>query len=160
MAYQPGDYVATHAEPVWRDKANFVFRVPIESSPHESRWEQLWWTKVTDVHFVLCCIPFFVYDLDLGDEVEVDDQKNILSLKPSGQRTFRIWFGDVDGEVKAAALAAIQLHLPSLEWSSENLLAVSVDGNDAQSLADTLESLATIGHLHYETGKTLRKFDG
>jgi hypothetical protein len=160
MAYQSSDYVATHTEPVWRDKANFLFRVPIDSSSHESRWEQLWWTKLTDVRFVLCCIPFFVYDLALGDEVEIDGQRNILSVKPSGQRTFRIWFGGVDREVKAAALEAIRAHLPSLEWSSDNLLAISVDGNDAQSLANTLESLSAIGQVDYETGTTLPKSDG
>jgi hypothetical protein len=34
--------------------------------------EQLWARQVGDRHFELCCIPYFVYDLALGDVVEID----------------------------------------------------------------------------------------
>lgn len=156
MTYQDGDHVATHSEPIWRDRGNFVSRVRIEAAPGERRWEQLWWTKVTNSQFILCCIPFFAYDLALGDEVELDVHRHILAVvKPSGQWTFRAWFGGVSANDKKTAIVAIQAHAPLMEWSSENLLALSASTEGAQALADTLQGLSESGSLQYETGRIL-----
>jgi hypothetical protein len=38
----------------------------------EDRDEQLWARQVGDRRFEICCIPFFVYDMALGDVVETD----------------------------------------------------------------------------------------
>lgn len=154
MAYQEGDYVATHSNPVWRDRANFLFHVPIESDTRERRWEQLWWTRIAERKFVLCCVPFFVYDLALGDEVEVDLDDHIVAIIPSGQWTFRIWFGGISSSEKTRALQEIENLQPTMEWSSENLLAVSVPSERAQEMADTLQALTSEGCLQYEAGRT------
>ena len=45
--------------------------------------------------FEICCIPFFVYDLALGDLVETNaDYSVTLRHAPSGRFVFRVWFGD------------------------------------------------------------------
>lgn len=159
MIYQDGDYVATHADPVWRDQSNFVFRVPIESEKGQQRWEQLWWKRTSDTRFSLCCIPFFAYDLALGDEVEVDGERKVVEVtKRSDQWTFRVWFGGRSVDNKNSALKAIDEYHPLMEWSSDNLLALSVSTDGAQSLADALQILENKGFLTYETGRSVQTY--
>ena len=38
----------------------------------DGNFEQLWTTRVGENRFELCCIPFFAYDLALGDVVRAD----------------------------------------------------------------------------------------
>ena len=91
------DKTLVHLNPVWREKANFIIGAKcMPRKDSDSRcWEQLWSRQITDNHFEVCCIPFFVYDLALGDEVETDSNYLIVQVvKPSGHYTFRVWFGD------------------------------------------------------------------
>jgi hypothetical protein len=153
MSYHPGDYVAVHSDPVWRARSNFVFRVPIEGEGEERHWEQLWWQRLSDTRFVLCCIPFFAYGLSLGDEVVVDDNGRIVAIsKPSGQWTYRVWFGDVASDRRMAALEHITREGPIMEQSSENLLALSASAVQSRQLADVLARLESEGFLRYECG--------
>jgi hypothetical protein len=153
MSYRPGDYVAVHADPVWRARSNFVFRVPIEGEGEERHWEQLWWDRLGDARFVLCCIPFFAYGLSLGDEVVVDHNRRILAISnPSGQWTYRVWFGDVAPDRRRAALERITREGPTIERSSENLFALSVPTEQSSQLADVLARLESEGFLRYECG--------
>ncbi|UAL29269.1 DUF4265 domain-containing protein [Nocardioides rotundus] len=62
---------STHAEPVWRERANFIINAPL---PEAGRFEQLWAKQVGENQFEICCIPFFLYDLALGDTVETAPQ--------------------------------------------------------------------------------------
>jgi hypothetical protein len=159
MAYQPGDYVAIHAQPVWKEGSDFVFQIPIANDNGGRRWEQLWWRKLSETRFVLCCIPFFVYDLSLGDEaevaVEVDGTRCIREItRRSGEWTFRAWFGDVSAELRDLAIARIGKENPTMEWSSANLVALSTTSERSQPMADVLADLEATGHLQYETGRT------
>jgi len=43
---------------------------------------------------------------------------------------------------------------PIMEWSSENLLALSVSSDKSQQFADVLADMQTGGLLRYETGRT------
>jgi hypothetical protein len=58
---------STHKEPVWRGRANFIINAKL---PEDGRFEQLWVRKVAEDAFELCCIPFFLYDVALGDVVQ------------------------------------------------------------------------------------------
>ena len=154
MTYQDGDYVAVHAEPVWRSQSDFVFRVLIGEKGGANEWEQLWWQQVAPTRFVLCCIPFFVYDLSLGDEVETAKDYVVRSIRRrSGQVTFRVWFGGAAMEVKEKAMDEILRLQPFVEWSSPNLAALSIDESLSQKLADILQALENQGVLQYETGR-------
>lgn len=153
MTYQDGDYVAVHAEPVWRTQSNFVFRVFIGKNEGVNEWEQLWWQQVAPTRFVLCCIPFFVYNLSLGDEVETAEDYVVRSIRErSGQVTFRVWFGGAAVEVKEKAMDEIQRLRPFVEWSSPNLVALSIDGSLGQELSNILQLLENEGVLQYEAG--------
>lgn len=83
--------VATHQDPVWRERSNFIFGANLAE---ENRWEQLWGRQVGNLQFEICCVPFFVYGMALGDVVETDDDyMSIGVVKASNRAVFRVWFG-------------------------------------------------------------------
>jgi hypothetical protein len=145
---------STHSEPVWRERANFIINAEL---PEPGRLEQLWTRQLSDDTFEVCCIPFFVYDVALGDVVQTSPRggrKYVLSrvVKPSGRYVFRVHFKrrDVGGTVadELTELGAL------LEWSSPSLLAVdATDLAHAQAVADYLQRAEDEQRLMYETGK-------
>lgn len=105
--------------------------------------------------FEVCCIPFFVYDVALGDLVETDISYNILRvIEHSGRFVFRVWFGETfhprqDVADELVARGAL------LEWSSANLLAVdAADEVHAQVIADYLSEEERADRLMFETGRS------
>lgn len=114
-----------HVEPVWRAKSDFIIAADISSETAGAAREQLWARQIADNQFELCCIPFFLYDMALGDVVETDTsaaRKYLVSrvVKPSGRYVFRVWFAESfqPREEVARALAGLGA---LLEWSSANL---------------------------------------
>lgn len=154
--YKPGDYEARHNEPAWRSRANFVIVADIATSPESREWEQLWARKLSDRRFEICCIPFFAYDLALGDEVETDEDHILRRVvRRSGHFTFRVWFGDsTDPGDRARVAEIIRDRGCEHEWSSENLLAIDATPDEAQAVADSLAALEQHGGLILETGRT------
>ena len=155
MKRQAGDFVAVHQDPIWRDRANFIFFVPIGTQDGKAEWEQVWGTQTAEQRFVLCCIPFFVYGLALGDEVETDTDFVVQRVvQASGQITFRVWFGSQPAATRHELVREIEAMTPLLEWSSENLLALSArDETEAQKIADYLQAREEQGLLQYENGR-------
>ncbi len=153
---------AVHPNPVWRDRADFIIHAEVGGRDPARRFEQLWTRRVGPNRFEICCIPFFAYDLALGDEVETaarSGRQFLLSrvIIPSGHYTFRVWFGESshpssrDEVVRELARLGCEL-----EWSSENLVAVDAPSVEvAQGAADLLLDHERQGHLVYETGRTL-----
>lgn len=146
---------AIHQEPVWRDRSNFVIATQIDPGETGISTEQLWARQIDERHYELCCIPFFAYDLALGDVVEVDASYMVKRVtKPSGRFVFRVYFGRSDYPrddivERLTALGGL------LEWSSVNLLAVDApDLAGAQPVADYLQEQEDQGQLMYETAKT------
>lgn len=143
---------AVHEEPVWRERSNFIIGAPL---PEDGRAEQLWVRQVSGQRFEICCIPFFLYDVALGDVVETDDAYNLVRVVDrSGRFVFRIWFGEsfhprqqvADELAERGAL---------LEWSSPNLLAVDAsDETHAQEIADYLAEQEQAERLMFETGRS------
>ena len=145
----------THQDPVWRDRGDFIIGATVPNAERPTE-EQLWARQLTGSTFELCCIPFFLYDLALGDVLETDaDYLVSRVVSRSGRFAFRVWFGDGDHprfEVTSelADLGAL------LEWSSENLLAVDAsDRAHADRVADVLLRHETAGHLVYETAQSV-----
>lgn len=134
MSANVSDVHATHQCPVHREKADFLIRAKLKDGGEEQKWEQLWVRQIDTHKFVVCCIPFFTWDMDLGDEVETtNDYVFTRVLKPSGYRTHRIWFGnslDTDTHDVAQTLQNLGAEV---EWSSRNLLAVSAANEEINS---------------------------
>lgn len=150
-----------HQTPVWRDRANFIINMFIDEEPDGSKaWEQLWSEQTGENRFRLCCIPFFVYDVNLGDEVETraeDEQSYVVHrvVGGIGHYTFRIWFGGSDDPaVRDDVMDEIERQGWLFEWYSANLLAVSVESARAQEVAAYLHGRQASGVLVYETGRS------
>lgn len=147
--------VAVHEHPVWRERANFIIAVTIE----RGRWEQLWARQVGEHRFEICCIPFFAYNLALGDEVETAPENGRQYMvqrvaKPSGHYTFRGWF-DASSELTArenVVVEAEQLGCAHERWASRLVAFDAGDPTTAQRLADYLQEQEDQGVLIYETG--------
>ncbi|WP_418275719.1 DUF4265 domain-containing protein [Isoptericola jiangsuensis] len=67
----PTEKFSVHDEPAWRERANFIVNAAL---PEQERYEQLWCRQVSDDTFEVCCIPFFLYDVALGDLVQTAPQ--------------------------------------------------------------------------------------
>lgn len=153
MKYHTGDYEAVHSEPIWRNKANFIFAAYLGSKGGRNEWEQLWGEKNAGGTVKVCCIPFFARNVSLGDEVSIDDELVLKSVvTPSGQTTFRVWFGDSLSN-RDEIIKKIEEMNALMEWSSANLLAISIQESYAQQLADYLHTCEQQGLLQYETGR-------
>lgn len=148
---------AIHREPAWRGRADFVVNA---SLPEPGRYEQLWCRQVSDDTFEVCCIPFFLYDVALGDVVQTvgeDGRRYVVNrvIRASGRYVFRAHFDKsmmpnrdeiVD---RLSALGAI------MEFSSESLIAVDArDEPHSQQIAGFLIERENLGQLLYETGRT------
>jgi hypothetical protein len=144
---------AVHSDPVWRDRSDFIIGA---SLPEEGRAEQLWVKRLDEpLLFEMCCIPFFLYDLALGDVVQTDATFEFVRVvERSGRFVFRVWFGD---SFEPPHEIADQLREIGalLEWSSTDLLAVDAAGAaEAQVVADFLHDQEDRGRLMYETGRS------
>ena len=116
-----------HPEPVWRERANFIVGACL---PEQGRTEQLWARQLDEHRFELCCIPFFLYGVALGDIVAADANYGVQRvLQPSGRYVFRAWFGESSLSQPARQRIAGDLtELGALlEWSSGNLLAIDAE---------------------------------
>lgn len=148
-----------HQDPVWRARSNFIISAELPEKDRPRRFEQLFARQVGEDRFEVCCIPFFLYDIALGDVVVTSptaDRKYVVKgvIEPSGRYVFRVWFGESfqpRGEIADELKSLGSL----IEWSSSNLLGIdAVDGEHAQLVADHLAEHEKAGHLIYETGRS------
>ena len=157
---RPQHEFVVHGDPVWRERANFIIHAELPEKDRPKRFEQLWARQLDDNRFEVCCIPFFVFNLALGDVVVTSPKGGLKYVveevvEPSGRYVFRVWFGnslqppdEVANELRA--LGSL------IEWSSRNLLAVdTADSARAQQVADFLIEREKAGLLVYETGRSL-----
>lgn len=153
--YRQGDKVAVHRAPVWREKSNFIIRAFIEKIDDRSRWEQLWVRKIRQTSFEVCCIPFFVYELSLGDIVETDSNFNLQQVtERSGFHTFRVWIEESDAPFDRVNFISLLIRYGALyEWSTEHLLAIStVTDEQTCAVRDLLIAMSDQRSIQYEIG--------
>jgi hypothetical protein len=145
--------IATHAEPVWRTKADTVIAAEFMSDGAHAR-EQLWGRRVGDWQFEICCIPFFVDDISLGDIVETDESFHVRRVvTDSGRYVFRVWLADPGTQL--ALIHELQELGGLTEISSARLFAIDApDPILAHSIADRLAEWERQSLLTYETGRT------
>lgn len=147
---------STHDHPVWRQRADFIINARL---PEPGRFEQLWTRRTGDSQFEVCCVPFCLYDLALGDIVETaaDGERTYVLdrvIHRSGRYVFRAFFERAQYRWRDSTVAAVEAFGAQVEWSSPSLLAIDIAGASAQRVADLLLKLEQKSHLVYETGKT------
>ncbi|NUM55121.1 MAG: DUF4265 domain-containing protein [Candidatus Hydrogenedentes bacterium] len=147
-----------HRNPIWGQRADFlilacIVNVHDDFAPPEV--EELWARRVGQYAFEVCCIPFYAYDINLGDIVETNRKFLVKSIIIASQNyTFRVWFGETKGsKARSEIVGAIQDLGCEMEWSSTDLLAVSAQSHFAQRVADYLHQQELSERLQYETGR-------
>jgi hypothetical protein len=161
--FHTGDFEARHLKPAWQDRADFVIAANISERSEKVEWEQIWARRLSDRRFEICCIPFFAYDLSLGDEVETNADFVIERVvRWGGHFTFRVWFGETRSSAVREEIGADLLRLGlGHEWSSENLLSIGASDQEvAEQLASKLQAKEQDGQLMYETGKSSEERNG
>ena len=148
-----------HQDPVWRNRSNFIIHSELPERDRPRRFEQLFAKQLGEDRFEICCIPFLVFDIALGDVVVTSPRGAYQYVfeqvvERSGHYVFRVWFGESIHPRNEIAEELTELG-SLLEWSSENLLAIdAVDQEHAQLVADCLAEQEKAGHLIYETGQS------
>lgn len=120
------DSFALHREPVWRDRSNFIINAKL---PEEGHYEQLWTSQVEANRFRLCCIPFFLYDVALGDLVDTsahEGREYVLRnvVESSGRYVFRAFFKRQQYRFRDETVAGAEALGAVYEWSSPGLVAL------------------------------------
>lgn len=156
MKHQERGLVVVHKQPVWRARATTVFHMLAGVSNGRSRWEQLWWRRTSRGRFTLCCIPFVIDDLALGDEVETNACHIVRRIaRRSGQVTFRVRIDRHDPGVRDQVIKASETFEPLAEWSAPNLLALSVHESRARQLGSRLAIFEGQRMIELETGRVV-----
>ncbi len=145
-----------HAQPVWRARANYRLAMKVDDSDHE---EELWVNKHSDELFEICCIPFFIYDVNLGDIIKIVPHQNknlVLGVQtPSNHHTFRIWFQTKSVDARERVLEALKEQNCDFEKFDDNLMSVDApDDQTANALVRWMESSRARLGFDYETGRT------
>jgi hypothetical protein len=152
------DEIATHALPVWRDRANYILQADLAQHGLPGRFEQLWARDVGEGQFELCCLPFLTYGFALGDIVSlvpnVGRFEAILGslVTRSSHDLLRIAStGQVDrhSELHASLAASGRPH----EWRGAGLVAIDIEGVIPDVIWQILEPLARAGDLVWEWGR-------
>jgi hypothetical protein len=148
-----------HQDPVWRDRSDFIINAELSEKDRPHRYEQLFAKQLGDDRFTICCIPFFVYDISLGDVVvtsSIGDRKYVVKnvVERSGHYVFRMWFGQ-SFQPRDEVVQKLESLGSLIEQSSSNLFAVdAIDEAHAIVVADLLAERERSGHLMYETGQS------
>ncbi len=151
--------IITHPTPVWKDRADFLIVARINQGQPEAewQWEQLWVRQLSSHLFEICCIPFFLYDVCLGDCVtaEFDSEDRYVldrTARLSGHFSFRVWFTDEETRLKFPRELELLGCRTERRWETSNLLAVDADTESlAQRVADLLHTSEQSRVLCYET---------
>lgn len=160
LSGEPNSDVVVHPEPLWRDRSNFIVFADIHHPRMPRQWEQLWTRKLDEERYEICCVPFFVYDIALGDQVMVGPQggKRYVVQKVvlrSGRFAFRLWFDQSPKKLSRDEMVHRLTDLGGqLEPYSDRLLALDApDKETAQRISDYLAERESAGDLIYETAR-------
>ncbi len=117
--------VSTHLSPFWKSKGDSTSFVNVSDEAGRVELEELWGQNLSANSIMVCCIPFFAYDLALGDVVEIDNRRVLKKLiAKSGHATLRAWFKDCTRTVSESIAVGLHASGIGIEWSSQNLLAI------------------------------------
>jgi hypothetical protein len=140
--------IATHSNPVRRAAPSFMLRAVVEDVGGGESFEQLWTERVAEDRFELCCIPFFAYDMALGDVVRAEAATGFVIqsvVQRSGNGVVRV------AVKRPEDINAVHLRLHDLlgrleylcEWFSPGYVAVSLE--PGRSHEEFLIGLAGLG---------------
>lgn len=128
-----------------------------DSGPEGLIWEGLLCRRLSDERVRICAIPFWLYDVSIGDEVAVmrSGEGALVAdgtVQAAGNFTFRVILSN-DG-----AWQGLMRDLEPLAcWfdiRTPTYIAIACPPERAQELADELQARESRGELQYETGRS------
>lgn len=143
--------IATHEDPVWRAKADFLVHADLAAWNMPGRWEQLW-VRRADVHLVeLCCIPFFTYGFRLGDLLETapasgQDFMVQRVVQPGGRNNIRVVVPDANERESIGKLVVEVLDRLSCLYEIFKPGYVSADLQSGEVESGVLDALSSLRH--------------
>lgn len=141
----------THSKPVWRDSANALVQASLERAEIS---EQLWCEEIGDGLFRVCCIPFFLRNVALGDVIKASDYLFESVQTSSGRYVFRLFFKEEQRKWRQQTIEELHRSNFLTEWYSEGLLAVDAENERrASMMAAFLMDCRNRGYLTFETGR-------
>jgi Domain of unknown function (DUF4265) len=148
--------IATHIDPVGRDRANYIVRLDLTEHGMAGKYEQMWTRTDDKLVFELCCIPFFPYGQSLGDTLEIDTATGAHRVHAkSGHRTIRAAF--LNDQAAHAQHSAMHRALVNdlgcqVEFrAGHHYAAIDLPpGSDASTVMAALTPLAEAGALTWE----------
>ena len=148
---------ATHEDPVWRERANFIVQVDLQ--PHgmaSGVYEQLWTRTDDQATFEVCCLPFFTYGIALGDVIVWNDtnRKAVLSRR-SGRRLIRCAFADRDDAAAEheAFHGSIVATGALVEFHGSGFAAIDIDSDERlEAVLAVVVPLEESGRASWEWG--------
>ena len=147
---------------MWRQRANYAKLASINyvSAPVRGQYthEQLALEKITNDKYIVCCIPFLLYDINLGDTVSF--QGNSIHREVDGGRYgFRIFIDaeTIDPTLFNATKEVLIQSGASIEYRDDGRLW-AIDTLDKSSAAKVSAELQDLVNRHvlseYETVRT------
>lgn len=127
---------------------------------NDVQWEGLLGRHLDDDRARVCAVPFWVYNLNLGDEVHTvrSLEEALVAVEPildSGNYTYRVFFTSEEDD--DLSWRELQRDLEQFDcWfdvRTPRFTAISCSPTYAQAVADYLMSRERDGDLHYETGR-------
>lgn len=141
----------THSSPVWRESANALIQARLERAGNS---EQLWCEDLGGDLFRVCCIPFFLYNVALGDIVRAPHYLFESVESASGRYVFRVLFEEEQYAWRQQTVEELHRSDILTEWYSDGLLAVDAENERAASMAGAfLMECQNRGYLTFETGR-------
>lgn len=140
--------IATHPNPVRRAAPSFMLHAAVDDVGGGDSFEQLWTKRVGDDRFELCCIPFFAYDMALGDVVRAEAATGYVIqsvVQRSGNGVVRV------AVKRPENVNAVHLRLHDLlgrleylcEWFAPGYVAISLE--PGRSHEEFFTGLAELG---------------
>ena len=83
-----GRQLYLHPHAVWRDRADWVMQVKGDNDL-SAELEQLWFRKIDNQEFELCCLLNWLYGFALGDVCRLDVDGKLARVRPSGRELWR-----------------------------------------------------------------------
>lgn len=140
------------------ERADCTVWVAFDTDGDDASWEGLLATTGDDGKVTVQSVPYFVYDLALGDEVSTvaSAEGPLVAVEPtrrSGMLTFRVVFDGGDDRW----LQLMRDLEPRSCWfdvRSPRFIAIAAPSEHAQAVADYLHGREQRGELQYEAGQT------
>lgn len=124
-------YIA-HKNPVWHPAQSYMAMVDLEPFGFPDMSEQIWLRQLDSRRYEVSCIPFRVYGIALGDQVELEGGRFIARVvQGSGRRVLRVYFTDPrppanGNDLRQGLVRAVESASLFSEWSGDRHVAIDV----------------------------------